>query len=52
MKSIIISKIQEKKNEKENKILKSSYKLFTEKGINSTSIQDIVDDAGIAKGTF
>ena len=52
MKSIIISKIQEKKNEKENKILKSSYKLFTEKGINSTSIQDIVDNAGIAKGTF
>lgn len=52
MRSIIISKIQEKKNEKENKILKSSYKLFTEKGINSTSIQDIVDDAGIAKGTF
>ena len=52
MKSIIISKIQEKKNEKENKILKSSYKLFTEKGINSTSIQYIVDDAGIAKGTF
>ena len=52
MKSIIISKIQEKKNEKENKILKSSYKLITEKGINSTSIQDIVDDAGIAKGTF
>ncbi len=52
MRSIIISKIQEKKSEKENKILKSAYKLFTEKGINSTSIQDIVDDAGIAKGTF
>ena len=52
MRSIIISKIQEKKSEKENNILKSAYKLFTEKGINSTSIQDIVDDAGIAKGTF
>lgn len=52
MKSILISKIQEKKNEKKNKILKSAYKLFTKKGINATSIQDIVDDAGIAKGTF
>lgn len=52
MKSIIISKIQEKKNDKENKLLTSSYKLFTEKGINSTSIQDIVNDAGVAKGTF
>lgn len=52
MKGIILSKIEEKKQEKENKLLKSAYKLFTEKGINTTSIQDIVDDAGVAKGTF
>lgn len=52
MKGIIISKIQEKKALKEEKILNSAYKLFTEKGINATSIQDIVDDAKIAKGTF
>ena len=52
MKGIILSKIEEKKQEKENKLLSSAYKLFTEKGINTTSIQDIVDDAGVAKGTF
>jgi len=52
MKGIILSKIEEKKQEKENKLLTSAYKLFTEKGINTTSIQDIVDDAGVAKGTF
>ncbi len=52
MKGIILSKIEEKKQEKENKLLLSAYKLFTEKGINTTSIQDIVDDAGVAKGTF
>lgn len=52
MKGIILSKIEEKKQEKENKLLKSAYKMFTEKGINTTSIQDIVDDARVAKGTF
>ena len=52
MKGIIISKIQEKKALKKEKLLKSAYKLFTEKGINATSIQDIVDDANVAKGTF
>ena len=52
VKGIILSKIEEKKQEKENKLLLSAYKLFTEKGINTTSIQDIVDDAGVAKGTF
>ena len=48
----IINKIEEKKTEKQIKLLNSAYKLFTEKGINNTSIQDIVDEAGVAKGTF
>ena len=52
MKGIILSKIEEKKQEKENKLLTSAYKLFTEKGINTTSIQDIVDVAVVRKGTF
>lgn len=52
MKGIIISKIQEKKAKKEEKLLNSAYKLFTEQGINATSIQDIVNDAKVAKGTF
>lgn len=52
MKGIILNRIQEKKHEKQTKILNSAFKLFLEKGINATSIQDIADDAGIGKGTF
>lgn len=44
--------IIEQKNEKENRLLETAFKLFTEKGIKSTSIQDIVDNAKVAKGTF
>ncbi len=52
LKNKIINKIEEKKYEKEKKLLNAAYKLFTEKGINNTSIQDIVNEAGVAKGTF
>ena len=52
MKENILSKIKKKKLEKKEKILNSAYKLFIEKGVNNTSIQEIVDAAGIAKGTF
>lgn len=44
--------ILEQKNEKENRLLDTAFKLFTEKGIKSTSIQEIVDNAKVAKGTF
>ncbi len=44
--------ILEQKNEKENRLLDTAFKLFTEKGIKSTSIQEIVDNANVAKGTF
>ena len=37
---------------KKNRLLKSAYELFTKKGINKTTIQDIVDAARVAKGTF
>ena len=47
-----ISKVENNKNEKLNTLLDTSFKLFTEKGIKHTSIQDIVDNAGVAKGTF
>ena len=46
------TKIDENKEEKEKKILDSSLKLFMKKGFKDTSVQDIVSDAGIAKGTF
>ena len=40
------------KDGKENRLLNTAYKLFTEKGIKNTSIQEIVDMANVAKGTF
>ena len=40
------------KNDKEERLLNVGFKLFTEKGFKDTSIQDIVDNADVAKGTF
>ncbi len=40
------------KDNKEERLLDEGYKLFTKKGIKDTSIQDIVDNANVAKGTF
>lgn len=37
---------------KKNRLLSSAYLLFTTKGFNKTTIQDIVDAAKVAKGTF
>ncbi len=39
-------------NDKESRLLNTAFKLFTEKGMKDTSIQDIVDNANVAKGTF
>lgn len=47
-----MDKLNENKKEKEEKLLSTAYKLFIDKGIKHTSIQDIVDNAGVAKGTF
>ncbi|MBP1154612.1 MULTISPECIES: TetR/AcrR family transcriptional regulator [unclassified Paenibacillus] len=38
--------------DKRDKIIESALKLFEEKGYHSTKISDIVQDAGMAKGTF
>ena len=43
---------KEKDPEKESRLLNSGFKLFINKGFQDTSIQEIVDDAGVAKGTF
>lgn len=43
---------KEKDSEKEARLLSSGFKLFTNKGFKETSIQEIVDDAQVAKGTF
>ncbi|PHV69948.1 TetR family transcriptional regulator [Sporanaerobium hydrogeniformans] len=47
-----MSKIKEKQREKEQKLLDTAFDLFISKGIHETTIQDIVKDAGVAKGTF
>lgn len=39
-------------NNKEQRIIDEGFKLFTTKGIKNTSIQNIVDKANVAKGTF
>lgn len=37
---------------KETRLLNTAFQLFTEKGVKSTSIQEIVDKADVGKGTF
>lgn len=39
-------------NSKKQKIMNAAYKLFINQGYNSSSIQDILDEAGVSKGTF
>lgn len=46
-----MEKIEEEKNKK-TRLLVTAFKLFTEKGLKDTSIQDIVDNADVGKGTF
>jgi AcrR family transcriptional regulator len=40
------------KKMKMESLLNTSFELFTSKGLNKTSISDIVERAGVAKGTF
>ena len=37
---------------KESRLLETAFRLFTEKGMKDTSVQEIVDNADVAKGTF
>ncbi len=47
-----MGKVDENKQQKEDALFRSAYNLFMSKGISKTSIHDIVQDAGVAKGTF
>lgn len=47
-----MGKIDEKKKQKKEALFSTAYELFTTKGINATAISDIVEKAGVAKGTF
>lgn len=46
------SKIIENKKIKENNLLQAAFNLFTKEDINNVSVNDIVKNAGVAKGTF
>ena len=52
MTQIVKKKIIENKKNKKNKLLSAAFELFINKGVNNTSIQEIVDKAGVGKGTF
>ena len=48
----IESKIDKNKQLKRQSLLETAFMLFTTKRIHKTSISDIVENAGVAKGTF
>ncbi|MGN0622616.1 MAG: TetR/AcrR family transcriptional regulator [Oscillospiraceae bacterium] len=47
-----MGKLDANKKIKEDSLLNTAFKFFTTKGFSKTSITDIVNDAGVAKGTF
>lgn len=47
-----MGKLDEKKKKKRDSLLMAAFALFTDKGINDTSISDIAQKANMAKGTF
>lgn len=47
-----MSKLEINKKKKRDSLLESAFSLFMSKGINKTSISDIVEKSGVAKGTF
>lgn len=47
-----MGKVEENKQLKRERLLDTAFDLFTTKGLTKTSISDIVNNAGVAKGTF
>lgn len=47
-----MGKVETNKMQKLNALLSTAYELFTTKGVNKTSIDEISKAAGVAKGTF
>lgn len=47
-----MGKLDTNKKVKEDSLLNTAFSLFTTKGVSKTSISDIVNNAGVAKGTF
>ncbi|MGN0692615.1 MAG: TetR/AcrR family transcriptional regulator [Oscillospiraceae bacterium] len=47
-----MGKLDENKKQKRDSLLETAFRLFMSQGIQNTSISDIADQAGVAKGTF
>lgn len=47
-----MGKIDKNKQQKRTSLLETAFGLFTSRGIHNTSISNIVESAGVAKGTF
>nr|WP_302595997.1 TetR/AcrR family transcriptional regulator [uncultured Cellulosilyticum sp.] len=47
-----MGKAEENKRKKQEALFNTAFELFSTKGINNTAINDIVEKAGVAKGTF
>ena len=47
-----MSKIESNKQKKRDSLLNASFDFFMTKGLEKTSISDIIEKAGVAKGTF
>ncbi len=52
MMKVASRKIIEKKNKKKKDLIQAAYQLFLTKGVDQTSIDEIVKRADVAKGTF
>ena len=44
--------VEQKKEQKKEGLLEAAYQLFLEKGVNKTSVDEIVKKANVAQGTF
>ncbi len=47
-----MSRVEENKTKKKNDLMETAFQLFTLQGVARTSIADIAQRAGVAKGTF
>lgn len=47
-----MGKVDDNKKQKKRTLLQAAFQLFTEKGFAKTTVADIVEKAGLAKGTF
>ena len=48
----VMGKLELNKKKKKDALFNTAFELFTTKGLTKTTISDIVNQAGVAKGTF